>query len=160
MSRMLGEVLTHETLSHRLARSLFLLRLNIKALSARTNHDEAIAHLGRVSINHTSFHDDALAAIRQSSAPLVRACLAQVVECHKLLHLHGDTSEIVTALRAIRNYIELIAGRLRPPFTNDDRLIVSILCGEACDLCALAIQNFAVKNIREIPTVRIWVVPW
>jgi hypothetical protein len=139
-------------LAHPLTQALFLLRLDLKALTARADNDDTIAHPGGLSIIRTAFHDDALIVIRQSSVPLVQKCLAQLVECHKLLPVDARSSEINSAFRAIRNYLELIAGRLRVPFTNDDRLIVSILSSEACDLCALAIHFFAINNMRENDT--------
>lgn len=137
--------------AHPLAQALFLLWLNLKALAAVTDEDEVIAHPSGVSINLTAFHDDALTKISESGPSHLSASLKQLVECFHIVHARGGERVIVSALRAIRTRLDKTADHFESrPFTNDHRLMASLVCAEACDLCALAIQNFAVNNVTKI----------
>jgi hypothetical protein len=143
---------TDRTISaHQQAQALFQLRLGLKALTAVMDEDSAIAHPSGISINLTAFHDDALTKVCDSGTALLRASLNQVVKCFMTLPIVGEPREIVSVLRAIRTDLEMVAQHLDSrPFTNDRRMMASLLCVEACDLCALAIQHFAINNFREI----------
>jgi hypothetical protein len=136
--------------AHRLARTLFQLRLNLKALAAATSDDGAIAHPSGISINHTAFHSDALDAVCASGVSHLRASRNQVVVCLQAVSAKGER-EIESALSAIQTNFERVAHHLAArPFTNDRRMMVSMICDEICDLCALAIQNFAVHHFTKI----------
>lgn len=137
--------------SHQFARALFQLRLNLKALAAVTGEDGAIAHPSGVSINCTAFHCDALDAVCRSSAPHLRASFNQVVACFSAVPGCGDGTEFESVLRAIRTNLKNVADHLNArPFTNDRRMVASMICAETCDLSELAIKSFAVRHFVKI----------
>ena len=136
---------------HLLAQALFKLRLLLKALAAVTDEDDAIAHPSGISINLTAFHDDALTKVCNSGSALVRASLSQVIECFRNVPVRGEPKEIVSVIRAIRTNLEMVAAQFElRPFTNDRRMAAATICAETCNLCAVAIQRFAVNNFRQI----------
>jgi hypothetical protein len=136
--------------THRIAGTLFQLRLDLKALAATTSEDGAIAHPSRVSINHTAFHRDALEVVCASGVSLVSKSRRQVIVCLCAIPING-ANEIESALNAIQRNLEWVAYHLKArPFTNDRRIAASFICAETCDLCALAIQSFAVRHFVEI----------
>ena len=109
--------------AHPLARALFALRLDLKALAATLSEDDAIAHPSGIQINHTEFHVDALSAVRGLGVSLTQACFSQIFECFRFVH-QGNSPEIAAALRAIRIYLDQVADQLRSPeFTNGRRII-------------------------------------
>jgi hypothetical protein len=136
--------------AHRLARTLVQLRLNLKALAATTSDDGAIAHPSGISINHTAFHSDALDAVCAAGVSHLRASRNQVVTCLCAVPAKGER-EIESALGAIETNLQRVAHHLAArPFINDRRIIISMICDETCDLCGLAIQNFAVRHFTKI----------
>ncbi len=136
--------------AHRLARALFALQLDLKALAATLSEDDAIAHPSGVSINKTGFHLDALSEVRKLGIPLTRTSFKQIIECHHAMR-EGGSAEIVAALRAMRIYIERVAEQLGSRhFTNDARMIAAMQAYEARDLCTLALEHFSINNMREI----------
>lgn len=137
-------------MAHPLARALFALRLHLKALDATLSEDDAIAHPSGISINKTEFHVDALSEVRKLAISHIRASSNQIIACHHATD-EGGSPEIVAVLRAIRMYVEAVANLVGSPhFTNDARIIASMQSGDACDLCALALENFSIKNMRKI----------
>jgi hypothetical protein len=137
-------------LAHTQARALFALRLHLKALAETLSEDDAIAHPSGISINETEFHVDALSVVKRLGVSLTRASLSQIVACHHASDESRDP-EIVAALRAIRICIEAAASLLWSlHFTNDARMVASVRSSEANNLCALALQKFAIKNMKKI----------
>lgn len=136
--------------AHRLAQALCALRLDLKALAAALSEDGAIAHPSGISINKTEFHVDALSEVRKLAISLNRTCFTHMFECHHAMR-EGGSPEIVAALRAIRIYLERVAEQLESRhFTNDARMIAAMQAYEARDLCALALEHFSIKNLKEI----------
>ncbi len=132
--------------AHPLARGLFGLRIDAKALAATLDEDDAIAHPSGVQINNTGFHIDALGEVRKLAISLTRACFRQVIECLFIAHQAGSP-EIV----AVRIYLERVAEQLKSRhFTNDSRMIASDQSSAARDLCTLALENFALHSMRKI----------
>lgn len=137
--------------AHLLAQALFKLRLILKALAAVTDEDDAIAHPSGISINLTAFDDDALTKVCEFGSALLRTSLNQVIECFRNVPVRGEPREIFSVLRAIRTNLERVAAQFKSrPFTNDRRMVASMICAETCGLCALAIHCFAVNNFRQI----------
>ena len=135
--------------NHQLAQALFKLRLDLKALAAVTDEDRAIAHPTGLSINRTAFHNDALVMVREAGRSLVKESREQLIKCFGLV-LTSDRRELYSVLRAIRICLESIAHHCNAgSFPNDRRMGVSIICGQAYDLCGLAIQNFAINSFKE-----------
>jgi hypothetical protein len=137
-------------IAHQLAQALFKLRLDLKALAAVTDDDRAIARPTGLSINHTAFHDDALAMVRRLSASLVSESCQQLMKCVRLVSPHGQR-ELRSLLQAIRSRLELIAQHCDAgSFPNDLRMAIFFIAIEAYDLCGVAIQNFAIKNFKKV----------
>jgi hypothetical protein len=136
--------------THQLAQALFKLRLNLKALVAVTDDDNAIARPSGLPIHLTAFHDDALAMVRKAGGSLLRASLEQIMECLRIVPPRG-ARELASVLKAIRTCLERAAQNFESrSFPNECRIVTSLICAEAYDLCGLAIQNFAINNIRKI----------
>ena len=138
--------------AHLLAQALFKLRLILKALAAVTDEDDAIAHPSGISIQPYGFRRR---CPYQSLRIWQRPSPHEPQSSHRVLSKRSRSwrteKRYFSVLRAIRTNLERVASQFKSrPFTNDRRMVASMICAETCGLCALAIHCFAVNNFRQI----------